>query len=405
MTINVGPMQLESPESGDELEPYFLGQDPSGGYWTILQRLSYHDHSGGLLGAPISVLDIPDGSITAADLNPAVLAPYSLVDGSKPFTGQVTMQADAIVRDALFFGEQGTALAPDATLQRTGPGALASTSTLTLTTPAGGPGLAVDKVVAGLTHVLQVRRSGVGRWSAMLGPADELQWWEQALGTARMSLAQTGTLTLTPAVGAPAVVAGTARAANARVQYGEARVYTGNDGSFGVLEASGEAGIDFYLAGTRQLWLRADALRPTPDNTKSAGDASNRFTAVWAVAGAINTSSRAAKEGITPLDPQRAMQAVRATPAVTFDYVAPARPPDYYDLPDDPEQAQAVLEQRLTSAPLEAAARHQAGFVAEEADELFLVGEGQTSPSSTAGVLLAALQQLDQRVQALEGAP
>ena len=86
------------------------------------------------------------------------------------------------------------------------------------------------------------------------------------------------------------------------------------------------------------------------------------------------------------------MQAVRNTEAVTFDYVAPTRGPEWYDLPDDPEQAEAVLQQRLTAAPLEAAARHQAGFIAEDADELFLVGEGQTSPGNSVGVLLAALQ-------------
>ena len=98
------------------------------------------------------------------------------------------------------------------------------------------------------------------------------------------------------------------------------------------------------------------------------------------MAGAINTSSRELKEGITPLYPERAMEAVRNTEAVTFDYVAPTRGPEWYDLPDDPEQAEAVLAQRLTAAPLEAGARHQHGFIAEDCDPLFLVGEGQTSP-------------------------
>jgi hypothetical protein len=98
------------------------------------------------------------------------------------------------------------------------------------------------------------------------------------------------------------------------------------------------------------------------------------------------------------------MQAVRDTEAVTFDYVAPTRGPEWYDLPDDPEQAEAVLQQRLTAAPLEAAARHQSGFIAEAADPLFLVGEGQTSPGNSVGVLIAALQHIDARLTALEGA-
>jgi hypothetical protein len=125
---------------------------------------------------------------------------------------------------------------------------------------------------------------------------------------------------------------------------------------------------------------------------------------VYAVNGTIQTSSQELKAGITPLSPERAMQAVRDTEAVTFDYVAPPRGPAWYDLPDDPEQAQRVLEARLTAAPLEAAARHQHGFLAEQCDPLFLVGEGQTSPGSSIGVLLAALQHLESRLSALEGA-
>jgi hypothetical protein len=147
----------------------------------------------------------------------------------------------------------------------------------------------------------------------------------------------------------------------------------------------------------------AYAVMPPADNSNHLGYAStNRWVAVYAVNGTIQTSSQEFKEGITPLDPALALEAVRATPAVTFTYTAPEKPPEYYDLPDDPEQAQQVLEQRLRSAPLEAAARAQAGFVAEDAHELFLVGEGQTAASNTCGVLLAALQALDTRITALE---
>ena len=86
--ITVGPMQLHHPRPPDGVDPFFVGGDT-----TDMSRISSHDHSGGLLGAPVAVT-IPDGSITAADLDPSVLAPYALTDGSKPFTGQVTMQAD-----------------------------------------------------------------------------------------------------------------------------------------------------------------------------------------------------------------------------------------------------------------------------------------------------------------------
>ena len=105
--ITVGTMQLHQPEAPDPMEPFFVG----GEYHTDMSRIASHDHSGGLLGAPVAVT-IPDGSITAADLDPSVLAPYALTDGSKPFTGQVTMQADAVIRDALLFGQQGSGPPP-----------------------------------------------------------------------------------------------------------------------------------------------------------------------------------------------------------------------------------------------------------------------------------------------------
>ena len=65
------------------------------------------------------------------------------------------------------------------------------------------------------------------------------------------------------------------------------------------------------------------------------------------------------------------MEAVRNTEAVTFDYVAPTRGPEWYDLPDDPEQAEQVLAQRLTAAPLEAAAQAPGRVHREEADPTF----------------------------------
>jgi hypothetical protein len=188
----------------------------------------------------------------------------------------------------------------------------------------------------------------------------------------RLSIGNTGTLTLTPDAGVNAIQSGA-----------------------GDLLLSGASSYEVRVKGT-------NAFVPFTDNSLACGHTSVRWTYVAAVNGAIQTSSQDFKEGITPLSPERAMDAVRNTEAVTFDYVAPTRGPEWYDLPDDPEQAEAVLQQRLTAAPLEAAARHQHGFVAEQADGLFLVGEGQTSPGSSVGVLLAALQNIDQRLSALE---
>lgn len=155
---------------------------------------------------------------------------------------------------------------------------------------------------------------------------------------------------------------------------------------------------------TRMTVAQNGDTTPGADNAQAFGATGARWTALYAVSGTINTSSREAKEDVAPLDPAAAMAAVRNTAPVTFTYTAPARDADWYALPDDPEQARDVLYQRLTAAPLEAAARHQAGFVAEDADPLLLVGTGQTAAAHTAGVLLAALHDLDRRLRALEGA-
>ena len=149
-------------------------------------------------------------------------------------------------------------------------------------------------------------------------------------------------------------------------------------------------------------------VRPLFDNGLSLGEGSGRWTAVYAVAGTINTSLADRKHDITPLDPAAALAAVLATDPVVFDYKPPERDAAWYALPDDPEQAEAVLYQRLTSAPLEAAARHQAGFVLASpdyaTDPLFETGAGQSNAANSVGVLIGAIHALAARVTALEGA-
>jgi hypothetical protein len=153
-----------------------------------------------------------------------------------------------------------------------------------------------------------------------------------------------------------------------------------------------------------------NAFLPSRDNGVGCGAATNRWTAVYAVNGTIQTSSREAKQDITPLDPAAALAAVLATDPVTFTYTAPPATAEQYALPDDPDEAEAVLYQRLTAGPLAAAARTQAGFVLEDESgryqtaPLFSTGTGQSNPANTAGVLLAALHELDRRLSALEAA-
>jgi hypothetical protein len=419
--ITVGPMALNQPQAADPMEPFFLGTQSGGGYWTDISRLSSHDHSGGLMGAAVAV-NIPDGSITAADLDPSVLAPYALVDGSKPFSGLVTMQADAVIRDELLFGPQGSAAAPDVHVLRTGVGALrvdthlgiaATPEAWATTTPvlrigqrgaingaAGQSGLTLREnsyydgtgeraIAAGAASYVNLTGGTTSIATApSVAAAGDVQTY-----TTRLAVSNSGALTITPASGAAALTnAGTApfTFTNGVALAANARLYA-------------SSGLELAAGADVQLSAGSFNVRPVTDNLNLLGHSGFRWTAVYAVAGTINTSSAALKEGITPLSPERAMQAVRDTQPVTFDYVAPTRGPEWYDLPDDPEQAEAVLQQRLTAAPLEAAARHQSGFVAEQCDELFLVGEGQTSPGNSVGVLIAALQHLDSRLAALEG--
>jgi hypothetical protein len=123
VTVLVGTMQLPVPQDADQVRAYLNGTIADGGLWTGLTRASDHDHTGGLNGKPISVASIPNGSITTAKLDPSVLLPYALVDGSKPFTGQVALNGDAIIRNTLYFGAK-PAGAADVTVARTGAGAL-----------------------------------------------------------------------------------------------------------------------------------------------------------------------------------------------------------------------------------------------------------------------------------------
>jgi hypothetical protein len=192
--------------------------------------------------------------------------------------------------------------------------------------------------------------------------------------TTRATIAPTGTLTLTPDAGQDALyVNGTIGGA------GHIQMKPGGGAGYGVI--------------------------PATDNSTPSGNTAQRWSVVCAVQGTINTSSRDLKEDITPLDPAAAMAAVRATEPVVFDYKPPVRPPTFYRR-DGRQKVDVKRERdRLRYGPLEAAARHQAGFIAETAAPLFLTGEGQTNPGNTAGVLLAALRDLDTRLAALEGTP
>jgi hypothetical protein len=177
----------------------------------------------------------------------------------------------------------------------------------------------------------------------------------------------------------------------------------------GTLTLSPDAGVA-AVTGPNNTVTTTSVL-PVTDNAYIVGGPSNRWNVVYAATGTINTSLAEAKTGIAPLDPAVAMAAVRATQPATFDYKSPTLDAEWYDLPLDPEAAYDVLYQRNTTAPLEAGARHQAGFVLGDTtgqyptDPLFETGTGQSNAANSVGVLLAALKGLDARVTALEPPP
>jgi hypothetical protein len=317
---------------------------------------------------------------------------------------------------ALAFGPGGTT-APDVTLQRTGAGALRLDTHLGVgVAPAAwGPNqralqLGQAAAVAGATDSpttffkANSYYDGSANRAVVAGPAATMDFGGAAgvytvntapsvaagasqAFTTRLYLANNGGLTVSPDAGVPAVV------------FGNGTLGVGNGTAPRVSSTGGQ-----HL----ELYGNSGYVTPNGDGGNNLGNPSVRWGTVYASVGTINTSSREAKEAISPLDPAAAMQAVRGTVPVTFDYKPPERDAAWYELPDDPDQAEQVLLQRLTAAPLEAGARHQAGFVLGSSeyptDPLFETGEGQSNAANSVGILLAAVQSIDQRLTALEGA-
>jgi hypothetical protein len=134
------------------------------------------------------------------------------------------------------------------------------------------------------------------------------------------------------------------------------------------LAASGSLTFDL---GTHALFFSAVNAAFYPfDNTDSCGRSANRWTVVYAVNGTIQTSSRAFKQDIADLAPERALRIARATRVKTFTY--------------------------------KGADHVQVGFLAEETDPLLTLDGRSASPQTTACLALAALQELGRRVEELE---
>lgn len=421
--ITVGTMQLHTVEAADPMEPYFVG----GEHTVDMTRISSHDHSGGLLGAPVAVT-IPDGSITTADLDPSVLAPYALTDGSKPFTGEVTVGADAVVRDALRFGEQGTALTPDATLARTASGRLRADTYL-------GVGVTPAVPWAATYRALQVG-AGAQLWAPATGAAHYLSSNTVFDGSARTALvtgagtelaAESGQLLLKTA---PSVAAGLPQTFTTRALVATTGTVTLTpDAGVYSLVCSGGAGVRLEAAGAIQasaelrLHPGSGGVTPLIDNSAPSGDGTHRWTVMHAVAGAINTSTAEAKAGLTPLDPLACYQAAKDVAWYDFRYL----PPPYQEPPEQEGESPAAREARLDESQAAyartvvetAPSRHQRGFVypsgSDPRDEagdplppvpdLFGLDDREsTTPGADLATLGCAMQEVIRRLELLEGA-
>lgn len=311
--------------------------------------------------------------------------------------------------------------AADATLKRTAAGALQLDTVLgvgvapTLMGPAGTPTLEVGQAMAvrgtaAATHFAVTLNSllnaaGTLNLAKVAGAGSQLAFAAdgslafinapavgagatQAMST-RLSVGATGTVTLTPDAGAVSLY----------LAAPDARLHIGGNGQ-GFSATPTTNGIELMgYTGPMAVFKPVAAF----SGAASLGTAGNPFAVVYATNGAIQPSSETVKEAIAPLPGADAIAAVRQTDAVTFAYkpapvnraTTPRRAPGRFDWRQERENTLNRL--RLT------AARRQAGFVAEQAAGLFLTGEGQSTPSNTAGVLLAALKDVDARLQALEG--
>lgn len=155
----------------------------------------------------------------------------------------------------------------------------------------------------------------------------------------------------------------------------------GFDGSNNILVSSTGSGAIIFRGNSitgQVARMTTAAFYPGADNTQTLGDAGLRWTTVYATTGTINTSSRAAKRDIAPLDPARALALVRATAIHTFRY-------------------------RVADPAL--AGMTRVGFVAEDTDRLLSLDGKSADPQGTASLALAAIQELDRRLSAMEARP
>mgnify|MGYP001064279007 CR=1 FL=1 len=153
---------------------------------------------------------------------------------------------------------------------------------------------------------------------------------------------------------------------------------TGTDAGHTYLNAGAGGRLHFRIGNSTdgEVLLVGDltptprALTPRADNNVQLGGPTTRWTAVYSVAGTLQTSSAEYKTDLEPIDPEQALAVATATPIYRYRYVGQEQ--------------------------------HHCGFLAEEADPLLVCHGGLVNPQTTASVALAAIQALTAQVAALQ---
>lgn len=255
--------------------------------------------------------------------------------------------------------------------------AIAPTGTLTLSPDAGALGLTLNKPDAANYLLYQgFNRQGVGKWNLGMGPSDEFMLYNGDGSKIRFYVQPAGSLILQPDAGQPSI--NTAGPISLGTGTGMALIATaGTNMNIGI--AAGQA-FTIWEAGNAKVNYYGNQWYPAIDNQVSNGIGGNRWTTVFAVAPAINTSSIKMKDPRGDLDPARALAAVLRTPTRRFNY----------------KNQEQVFS----------------GYYMEEADPLFTIGPDQTSAGNDVGILMGAVQAqaaqiatLTQRIAALEARP
>jgi len=386
---------------------------------------------------------------------------------------------DPIIRDALAFGPEGSGVI-DAVLGRTSARHLDTDSTITINPSTNQLGLSIlpgtPRPSAGGVATIQLGPQGfmqagsnfnslvynawfdgagwhtiaIGpayRWMVSSGgatldqvgaagtPADSVGTW-----VTRLSVGTNGTLTLTPDAAASALVANGSitTTIGAGVEGLRCTFVEGPGGTLVIKYSAVGAGATSIqsLNGSLLLAAAGGVVAPIADNTYVLGTVPGllKWVSVAAVAGTIQTSSAAAKEGITPLDPAACYQAAKDVRWYEFAYLPPAYhdpEPDAasaYDATDSNEvkaekkalrdateakakedHARLVAEtastrrQRGFVFPAGASAKDEAGGALPPVPDLFgLPDRESTTPQADLATLGAALQEVIRRLESLE---